>query len=55
MLVERAVGREVEAAIGAFASELWMTSYESSFFVDAARLAAVTERASAARRRRSVA
>jgi carbamoyl-phosphate synthase large subunit len=55
MLVELAVGRPVEPAIGRFTAELWMTSYESSFFVDAARLAAVTERASPARRRRSVA
>ena len=55
MLVELAVGRHVEPAIGRFTAELWMTSYESSFFVDAARLAALTERASPARRRRSVA
>jgi carbamoyl-phosphate synthase large subunit len=55
MLVELAVGRTVEPAIGAFTSDLWMTNYESSFFVDAARLAAMTARASDAGRRRSVA
>jgi carbamoyl-phosphate synthase large subunit len=55
LLVELAVGRPVEPAIGRFTAELWMTSYESSFFVDAARLAALRERASPARRRRSVA
>lgn len=55
MLVELTLGRSVEPAIGAFTSDLWMTNYESSFFVDAARLAALTGRASAARSRRSVA
>jgi len=55
MLVELAVGRKVEPAVGEFTADLWMTSYESSFFVDAARLAALTERAQPARRRRSVA
>jgi carbamoyl-phosphate synthase large subunit len=55
MLVQLAVGRPVEPAIGQFTPELWMTSYESSFFVDDTRLAALTERASPARRRRSVA
>lgn len=55
MLVALTLGRAVEPAIGAFTSDLWMTSYESSFFVDAARLAALTNRASATRRRRSVA
>jgi len=55
MLVELAVGRPVEPAVGRFTAELWMTSYESSFFVDATRLAALTEQALPARRRRHVA
>jgi carbamoyl-phosphate synthase large subunit len=55
MLVELTVGRPVEPTVGQFTPDLWMTSYESSYFVDAARLAALTERASPARRRRSVA
>jgi carbamoyl-phosphate synthase large subunit len=50
MLVELAIGREVEPAIGRFTSDLWMTNYEASLFVDAARLRAVTERAEAGRR-----
>ena len=49
MLVELAIGREVEPRIGDFTSELWMASYETSVFVDWARLSAVTNRASAAR------
>jgi carbamoyl-phosphate synthase large subunit len=55
MLVQLALGVEVPPAIGAFTSDLWMTNYESSFFVDAAQLAAITERASSRRSRRSVA
>jgi carbamoyl-phosphate synthase large subunit len=36
MLVELAVGRCVPPAIGHFRDKLWMTSYESSIFLDAA-------------------
>jgi carbamoyl-phosphate synthase large subunit len=45
MLVELAIGRPVAPAIGEFTSDLWMTSYETSFFIDAARLRSVSERA----------
>ena len=34
MLVKLAMGRKVEPAIGAFKNNLWMTSFESSFFLD---------------------
>jgi carbamoyl-phosphate synthase large subunit len=34
MLVKLAMGRKVEPAIGAFKADLWMTSFESSFFID---------------------
>jgi carbamoyl-phosphate synthase large subunit len=34
LLVELALGREVEPQIGAFTPELWMTSFESSLFLD---------------------
>lgn len=47
MLVELAAGRTVSPRVGQFTADLWMTSYETSVFVDAARLAAVTDRASA--------
>jgi carbamoyl-phosphate synthase large subunit len=50
MLVELALGRPVAPRIGAFTADLWMTNYESSLFVDAARLSAITERAEAGRR-----
>ena len=46
-LVELALGRHVEPAIGQFVSDLWMTSYEASIFLDndrAATLAASLER-----------
>jgi carbamoyl-phosphate synthase large subunit len=55
MLVELAAGRRVAPAIGQFIDDLWMTSYESSVFVDAARLKALSERAEADRRRVEVA
>jgi carbamoyl-phosphate synthase large subunit len=38
MLVKLAMGRKVEPAIGAFRADLWMTSFESSFFLDGATL-----------------
>ena len=34
MLLKLAMGRRVDAAIGNYKSDLWMTSFESSFFVD---------------------
>lgn len=34
MVVKLAMGRRVEPSIGAFKSDLWMTSFESSFFLD---------------------
>ena len=34
MLVKLAMGRKVEPSIGAFRADLWMTSFESSFFLD---------------------
>jgi carbamoyl-phosphate synthase large subunit len=34
MLVRLALGRRVEPAIGAFRDQLWMTSFESSFFLE---------------------
>jgi carbamoyl-phosphate synthase large subunit len=39
MLLELATGRTVAPAIGAFVADLWMTSYESSFFMDRDRVA----------------
>ncbi len=39
MLVELALGRPVAPTIGAFQEGLWMTSFESSLFLDSARLA----------------
>jgi carbamoyl-phosphate synthase large subunit len=38
MLLKLAMGRKVEPAIGAFKADLWMTSFESSFFVDGATI-----------------
>jgi hypothetical protein len=32
------MGRRVEPSIGAFRDDLWMTSFESSFFLDGATL-----------------
>jgi carbamoyl-phosphate synthase large subunit len=34
MAVKLALGRRLEPAIGAFKADLWMTSFESSFFLD---------------------
>jgi carbamoyl-phosphate synthase large subunit len=34
MLLQLALGRRVEPSIGSFKSDLWMTSYESSVFLD---------------------
>jgi len=34
MLIKLALGRQVAPAIGAFKDDLWMTSFESSFFID---------------------
>jgi carbamoyl-phosphate synthase large subunit len=39
MLLRLAMGRKVAPAIGAFRSDLWMTSFESSFFLDGETLA----------------
>jgi carbamoyl-phosphate synthase large subunit len=55
MLVELALGRPVAPEVGRFTDNLWMTAYETSFFVDATRVAALTERASRARAMRNVA
>jgi carbamoyl-phosphate synthase large subunit len=38
MLVKLAVGQRVLPAIGQFRADLWMTSFESSFFLDAAKV-----------------
>jgi carbamoyl-phosphate synthase large subunit len=38
MLVKLALGRKVEPAIGEFKHDLWMTSFEQSFFVDGSTL-----------------
>jgi carbamoyl-phosphate synthase large subunit len=38
MLVQLAAGRTVAPAIGQFRDDVWMTSYESSFFLDGARI-----------------
>ena len=38
MLLKLAMGRKVEPAIGQFKNDLWMTSFESSFFVDGATI-----------------
>ena len=38
MLVKLALGRRVEPSIGTFKDDLWMTSFEQSFFVDGATL-----------------
>ena len=38
MLVRMALGRRVEPAIGGFRPDLWMTSFESSFFIDGATI-----------------
>jgi carbamoyl-phosphate synthase large subunit len=44
MLVKLAMGRKVEPAIGAFRADLWMTSFESSFFLDGETLGLATLR-----------
>jgi carbamoyl-phosphate synthase large subunit len=49
MLVELAIGRDVKPVIGEFTPDLWITNYESSFFVDSTRLTALTERATGRR------
>ncbi len=38
MLLKLAMGRRVDPAIGSFKSDLWMTSFESSFFLDGATI-----------------
>jgi carbamoyl-phosphate synthase large subunit len=38
MLIKLAMGRRVEPCIGSFKDDLWMTSFESSFFLDGATL-----------------
>ena len=42
MLLTMATGGLVEPAIGAFRDNLWMTSYESSLFLEPARIALPT-------------
>jgi len=38
MLLKLAMGRRVDPIIGSFKNDLWMTSFESSFFVDGATI-----------------
>jgi carbamoyl-phosphate synthase large subunit len=38
MLIKLALGRPLESRIGAFREELWMTSFETSFFVESPNL-----------------
>jgi carbamoyl-phosphate synthase large subunit len=38
MLLKLALGRRVDPSIGAFRDDLWMTSFEQSFFVDGATI-----------------
>ena len=38
MLLRLAMGRRVDPAIGAYKPDLWMTSFESSFFIDGATI-----------------
>jgi carbamoyl-phosphate synthase large subunit len=38
LLISLALGRKVEARIGDFRDQLWMTSFESSFFLDGAEV-----------------
>lgn len=38
MLLKLALGRKVEPSIGTFKDDLWMTSFEQSFFVDGATI-----------------
>jgi hypothetical protein len=38
MLVRLALGGRVEPSIGAFREDLWMTSFESSFFLHATEI-----------------
>jgi carbamoyl-phosphate synthase large subunit len=38
MLLKLALGRRVEPSIGAFKDDLWMTSFEQSFFLDGATI-----------------
>jgi carbamoyl-phosphate synthase large subunit len=38
MLIKLAMGRRVDPVIGSFKNDLWMTSFESSFFVDGATI-----------------
>ena len=38
LLIKLAAGQRVDPIIGQFRPELWMTSFESSFFLDASRL-----------------
>jgi carbamoyl-phosphate synthase large subunit len=49
MLLTMATGGRVEPTIGAFRENLWMTSYESSLFLEPARIALSTLAASEAR------
>src|SRR5262245_27221345 len=47
MLVQLAAGRSVAPALGVFRNNLWMTSYETSVFIDDARIALDSYRAPA--------
>jgi carbamoyl-phosphate synthase large subunit len=38
MLIRLALGRRVAPQIGAFRDQLWMTSFESSFFLEEANI-----------------
>jgi carbamoyl-phosphate synthase large subunit len=48
MLVDLTLGREVAPSVGRFRSELWMTSYEDSLYVECRDLATLQEPALAA-------
>ncbi len=48
MVVRLAMGRRVEPAIGAFKPDLWMTSFESSFFLDGETVGLATLKSSVA-------
>ena len=38
MLIKLALGRQVPSVIGEFKDDLWMTSFEQSFFLDGATI-----------------
>ena len=55
MLIELTLGRDVPPSIGDFTAELWMTNFESSYFVDSAALARLSERKAAMHRTKGAA